>query len=71
MQLMVQTHESPVSPEEVLGQRVEGQVGTRALSVVVWAGELGTGGGKATTGDEGGGHSGAESRGSVHLGRTD
>lgn len=65
--LEVRTHESPVSLEEVLGQRVEGNVGARALSVVVRTGELGPGGGKATTGDEGSGHSGAESRSGVHL----
>ena len=63
------THESPVSPEEVLGQRVEGDVGARTLGVVVRAAELGAGGGKATTGNEGGGHSGAESGSSVHLGQ--
>lgn len=63
-------HESPVSPEEVLGQRVEGNVGARALSVVVRTGELGPGGGKATTGDEGSGHSGAESRSGNGVGAT-
>lgn len=61
------THESPVSEEEVLGHRVEGDVGARTLGVVVGAAELGTGGRKATAGNEGGGHTGPESGGGVHL----
>lgn len=36
---------------------------------MVRAGELGTGGREATTGEEVGGHSGAESGGGVHLSR--
>jgi hypothetical protein len=36
---------------------------------VVRAAELGSGGGKATAGNEGGGHSGPESGSSVHLQR--
>ena len=62
------THESPVSEEEVLGVRVEGDVGARTLGVVVRATELGTGGGKATAGDEGGGHTGPKSGSGVHFG---
>ena len=50
----------------MLGQRIERNVGARALSVVVGAAELGTGGGEATTGSDGG-QSGADSGGSVHL----
>ena len=61
------THEAPVSPEEVLGQGVEGDVGARALGVVVRATELSAGGGKATAGNGGSGHSGAESGSGVHL----
>lgn len=60
------THESPVAPEEVLGQGVEGNVGARTLSVVVGAAELGASGGETTTGSEGGGHTGPDS-GGVHL----
>lgn len=60
------THESPVAPEEVLGERVEGDVGARTLGVVVGAAKLGASGGEATTGSEGGGHSGPDSRG-IHL----
>jgi hypothetical protein len=63
------THETPVSEPEEAGQRVEGDRRARALSVVVRAGELGTGGREATAGDEVGGHSGTESGGGVHLGR--
>lgn len=60
------THESPISPEEVLGQGVEGDVGARALGVVVGAAELGASGGEATTGSDGG-QSGTDSGGGVHL----
>lgn len=60
-------HESPVAEKEELGKRVEGDVRARALSVVVRAAELGAGGGKATTGDERGGHSGPQSGSGVHL----
>lgn len=60
------THEGPVAPEEVLGQRVEGDVGARALGVVVGAAELGASGGEATTGSDGG-QSGADSGRGVHL----
>lgn len=59
-------HESPVAPEEVLGERVEGDVAARTLGVVVGAAKLGASGGEATTGSEGGGHSGPDS-GGVHL----
>lgn len=45
-------HERPVSEEEEAGQRVEGDVGARALLVVVRATELGAGGREATAGDE-------------------
>ena len=48
------THRSPVSVEEVLGQRVEGEVAARTFGVVVRAGEAGGGGSKATVGDQGG-----------------
>lgn len=60
-----QTHEGPVAPEEVLGQGVEGNVGARALSVVVGAGELGAASGETTTGNSG--QTGASGGGSVHL----
>lgn len=60
------THEGPVAPEEVLGQRIEGDVGARALSVVVGAAELGASGGEATTGSDSG-QTGADSGGGVHL----
>lgn len=60
------THESPVAPEEVLGQGVEGDVGARTLSVVVRAAELGASGGEATAGSKGGGHSSPDSGGN-HL----
>ena len=61
------THETPVSEEEELGQRVKWNVRARALRVVVRAAELSTSGREATTGNEGGGHSGPESDGRVHL----
>ncbi|KAA8649126.1 uncharacterized protein ATNIH1004_005021 [Aspergillus tanneri] len=67
-QLETPTHECPVSEKEEFCQRVEGNVGARALGVVVRAGELSTGGGKATAGDKGGGHSGPESSSGIHLG---
>mgnify|MGYP006900022365 CR=1 FL=1 len=51
-QLRSLTHERPVSEEEEAGQRVEGDVGARALLVVVRATELGAGGREATAGDE-------------------
>lgn len=65
----LRTHEAPVSPEEVLGQGVEGDVGARALGVVVRATELGAGGREATAGNGGSGHSGPESGSGVHLER--
>lgn len=52
----------------MLGQRVEGDVGARALGVVVGATELGASGGEATTSSDGG-QSGADSGGGVHLHR--
>lgn len=61
------THESPVSDEEELGQRVEGNVRARALRVVVRAPELSASGGETTTGNGGGGHSGPETESRVHL----
>lgn len=67
VQLGLRTHESPVSHEEEFGERVERDVGARALAVVVRAGELGTGRRESTTGDEGVGQSGPGSRGSEHL----
>lgn len=60
------THESPVAEEEELGERVEGDVGTGTLGVVVGATELGASGGETTTGNEGGGHTGPDG-GGVHL----
>lgn len=49
----------------MLGHGVEGNVGARALSVVVGAAELGAAGGEATTGSSG--QTGADSGGGVHL----
>lgn len=48
------THRSPVSVEEVFGQRVEGDVAARTFGVVVGTREAGGGGSKATAGDQGG-----------------
>ena len=61
------THKGPVSKEEEPGERIEGDIGARALSVVVGAAELSTSGGETTAGDEGVGHSGPESDSRVHL----
>lgn len=60
------THEGPVSPEEVLGQGIEGNVGARALGVVVGTAELGASGREATTSSDGG-QSGPDGGGGVHL----
>lgn len=59
------THEGPVSPEEVLGQRVEGNVGARTLSVVVGATQLGASGGEGTA--AGDCQTGTDGGRSVHL----
>lgn len=48
---LLRTHESPVSYSEELGQRVEGDVASWTLGVVVWRAELGAGGREATAGD--------------------
>lgn len=50
----------------MLGQGVEGDVGARALSVVVGAAKLGASCREATTGSDGG-QSGTDSGGGVHL----
>lgn len=63
------THEGPVSPEEVLGQRVEGNVGARTLGIVVRGRELSASGGETTASNEVGGHSGPDSSSGVHLRR--
>jgi hypothetical protein len=61
------THEAPVLESKALLQRVKGQVATRTLGVVVWAGELSAGGLEAATGDERRGRGGAEGSTSEHL----
>lgn len=61
------THECPVTEEEVLGLGVEGNVGARALSVVVRTGKLCTGGRESTASDKGVGQSGPGSGGGNHL----
>lgn len=61
------THECPVTEEKVLGLGVEGNVGARALSVVVRAGKLCTGGRESTASDKGVGQSGPGSGGGNHL----
>jgi hypothetical protein len=61
------THEAPELESKALLQRVEGQVAARALGVVVWAGELGTGRLEAAAGNERRGRGGAESSAGEHL----
>lgn len=51
-------HEGPVAGAEPLAARVEGQVGVRALGVVVRRGHARAGGVEASAGDRGGGASG-------------
>lgn len=62
------THEAPVPEGKALLQRVEGQVATGALGVVVGAGELGAGRLEAAAGDERGAGGGAEGCTGEHLG---
>jgi len=61
-------HEGPVAGAEELGLGVEGDVGQRALGVVVWRGELGAGR-VETTGGGGGLGNGTDNGAGEHLGR--
>ena len=61
------THRSPVSVEEVFGQRVEGEVAARTFGVMVGTREAGGGGSKATAGDQGGCLGGAKGGPGKHL----
>jgi hypothetical protein len=62
------THETPESESEVLGERVEWQVVSWALWVMVWGAELGAGGGEgAASGDLAGDWGSTESGAGKHL----
>ena len=64
---LLRTHESPEAERKVLGQRVERQVVSWALWVVVWGGHLGAGAGEATAGGHLGHWADAESGTGKHL----
>lgn len=66
---IVPTHKAPVSQSKPLGQRVEWDVASWTLWVVVWGRHLGAGGRETTAGDHRGrGRRGTDSSAGKHLG---
>lgn len=65
----VLAHESPVLEGKAPLERIEWQVTTRALGVVVWAGELCAGRLEAAAGDERRGRGRTEGSARKHLAR--